>query len=73
LLINFTKSHVFTVLPTADQMNWSQLELNAVSNACPHVNVEASTHLSGKRVYQDLEKRRGGELSRWTQNQQPEL
>jgi hypothetical protein len=32
LLINFTKSHVFTVLPTADQMNWSQMELNAVSN-----------------------------------------
>ena len=27
LLINFTKSCVFTVLPTANQMNWSQMEL----------------------------------------------
>jgi hypothetical protein len=27
LLFNFTKSRVFTVLPTASQMNWSQLEL----------------------------------------------
>jgi hypothetical protein len=28
LLFNFTKSRVFTVLPTASQMNWSQMELN---------------------------------------------
>jgi hypothetical protein len=27
LLIKFTKSRVFTVLPTANQMNWSQMEL----------------------------------------------
>src|SRR6266851_10279762 len=27
LLLNFTKSRVFTVLPTASQMNWSQMEL----------------------------------------------
>ncbi len=27
LLFNFTKSRVFTVLPTASQMNWSQMEL----------------------------------------------
>jgi hypothetical protein len=27
LLIQFTKSHVVTVLPTADQMNWSQMQL----------------------------------------------
>jgi hypothetical protein len=27
LLFNFTKSRVFTVLPTATQMNWSQMEL----------------------------------------------
>jgi hypothetical protein len=26
-LFNFTKSRVFTVLPTASQMNWSQMEL----------------------------------------------
>jgi hypothetical protein len=28
LSIKFTKSYVVTVLPTADPMNWSQLELN---------------------------------------------
>jgi len=28
LLYNFTKSRVFTVLPTANQMNWSQMELS---------------------------------------------
>jgi hypothetical protein len=27
LLFNFTNSRVFTVLPTASQMNWSQMEL----------------------------------------------
>jgi len=27
LLFNFIKSRVFTVLPTASQMNWSQMEL----------------------------------------------
>src|SRR5882762_6435764 len=27
LLFHFTKSRVFTVLPTASQMNWSQMEL----------------------------------------------
>ena len=27
LLFNFTKSRVFTVLPTVNQMNWSQMEL----------------------------------------------
>ena len=29
LLFNFTKSRVFTVLPTASQMNWSQMELSS--------------------------------------------
>ena len=28
LLFNSTKSRVFTVLPTASQMNWSQMELS---------------------------------------------
>jgi hypothetical protein len=28
LLIKFTKSRVVTVLPTANQMNWSQMELS---------------------------------------------
>jgi hypothetical protein len=28
LLIQFTKSHAVTVLPTANQMNWSQMELS---------------------------------------------
>jgi len=28
LLFNSTKSRVFTVLPTAIQMNWSQMELS---------------------------------------------
>jgi hypothetical protein len=28
LLLNFIKSRVFTVLPTAIQMNWSQMELS---------------------------------------------
>ena len=32
LLIKFTKSRVVTVLPTANQMNWSQMELNCVSS-----------------------------------------
>jgi len=31
LLFNFTKSRVFTVLPTANQMNWSQMELSFAS------------------------------------------
>jgi hypothetical protein len=29
LLFHFTKSRVFTVLPTASQMNWSQMELTS--------------------------------------------
>ena len=29
LLVDLTKSHAFTVLPTANQMNWSQMELRA--------------------------------------------
>jgi hypothetical protein len=29
LLFHFTKSRVFTVLPTANQMNWSQMELTS--------------------------------------------
>ena len=32
LLVNLTKSRVFTVLPTANQMNWSQMELNFASS-----------------------------------------
>jgi hypothetical protein len=32
LLFNFTKSRVFTVLPTARQMNWSQMELSFASS-----------------------------------------
>ena len=31
LLFNFTKSRVFTVLPTVNQMKWSQMELNSSS------------------------------------------
>src|SRR5437899_9443178 len=34
LLINSTKSHVFTVLPTANQMNWSQMELSRSNSQC---------------------------------------
>jgi len=30
LSIKFTKSRVVTVLPTANQMNWSQMDLNSV-------------------------------------------
>ena len=32
LLFNFTKSRVFTVLPTAIQINWSQMELSFASS-----------------------------------------
>jgi len=32
LLFNFTKSHVVMVLPTANQMNWSQMELSFASS-----------------------------------------
>jgi hypothetical protein len=32
LLLNFTKSRVFTVLPTVNQMNWSQMEPNSASS-----------------------------------------
>ncbi len=32
LLNKLIKSHVFTVLPTANQMNWSQLELTFASS-----------------------------------------
>jgi hypothetical protein len=32
LSFNFTKSRVFTVLPTVNQMNWSQMELNSASS-----------------------------------------
>ena len=32
LLFNFIKSRVFTVLLTARQMNWSQMELNFASS-----------------------------------------
>jgi hypothetical protein len=35
LLFNFTKSRVFTVLPTFNQMNWSQLELNSPVGSQP--------------------------------------
>jgi hypothetical protein len=40
VLFDFTKSRVFTVLPTASQMNWSQLELSFARHYL-------STHLSG--------------------------
>jgi hypothetical protein len=32
LLIKFTKSRVVMVLPTANQMNWSQMELSFLSS-----------------------------------------
>ena len=32
LLIKLTKSRVVTVLPTANQMNWSQMELSFASS-----------------------------------------
>ena len=32
LLFNFTKSRVFTVLATAIQINWSQMELSFASS-----------------------------------------
>jgi hypothetical protein len=32
LLLNFTKSRVSTVLPTVNQMNWSQMELSFASS-----------------------------------------
>jgi len=38
LLFNFTKSRVFTVLPTVNQMNWSQMELNSPSAPQPQAS-----------------------------------
>ena len=52
LLINFTKSHVFTVLPTADQMNWSQMELNEVSNGLAGGAPFVKGHLAFSSVHQ---------------------
>ena len=37
LLFNSTKSRVFTVLPTARQMNWSQMELKLVRDTRTHL------------------------------------
>jgi hypothetical protein len=52
LLYNFIKSHVFTVLPTASQMNWSQMELSfvcsPVDSSIKVTTLEAAGHLSGK-------------------------
>jgi hypothetical protein len=37
LLNKFTKSHAVTVLPTASQMNWSQMELSWFGKPKAHV------------------------------------
>jgi hypothetical protein len=43
VLIKFTKSRVVTVLPTANQMNWSQMELSfASSPVTPSVGSQPS-------------------------------
>ena len=41
LLIHFTKSRVFTVLPTANQMNWRQMELKFASSRVTSIYVLA--------------------------------
>jgi hypothetical protein len=47
LLFNFTKSRVFTVLPTVNQMNWSQMELNSAPRNPKRrePTLEGSSHL----------------------------
>jgi len=47
LLFHFTKSRVFTVLPTASQINWSQMELNFASS---RVTVHLPLGQPGTRV-----------------------
>src|SRR5258708_31524665 len=49
LLFNFTKSRVFTVLPTASQMNWSQMEL---TNTKAPRNPRSAWQMSGNATHQ---------------------
>jgi len=50
LLFNFIKSHVFTVLPTASQMNWSQMELSFAGSPATSSVWEANHRSCGPLV-----------------------